>query len=133
MHYVRLFFQLPMIHLQDSTVYVATFGILISVIVFLLTRHFFSRNGKTDYMKKLEIANNEMLYSIRPLLVEKKVPSKEILVAVRFSTAKKYGVEQNDLYDEFSLTSDLVNETIANSFLTSDQKLEFCNLLQSIK
>jgi hypothetical protein len=122
-----------MIHLQDSTVYVATFGILISVIVFLLTRHFFSRHGKTDYMKKLEIANNEMLYSIRPLLVEKKVPSKEILVAVRFSTAKKYGVEQNDLYDEFSLTSDLINETIANSFLTSDQKLEFCNLLQSIK
>lgn len=122
-----------MIHLQDSTVYVAIFGIFVSLIVFLLTRHFFSRHGKTDYIKKLEIANNEMLYSIRPLLVEKKVPSKEILMAVRFSTAKKYGVEQNDLYDEFSLTSDLINETIANSFLTSDQKLEFCNLLQSIK
>ncbi|SFW46625.1 hypothetical protein [Chitinophaga sancti] len=122
-----------MIHLQDSTVYVAIFGILASLIVFLMTRHFFSKNGKTDYRKKLEIANNEMLYSIRPLLVEKKVPSKEILMAVRFSTAKKYGVEQNDLYDEFSLTSDLINETIANSFLTSDQKLEFCNLLQSIK
>ena len=122
-----------MIHLQDSTVYVAIFGVLASLIVFLLTRHFFSKNGKTDYIKKLEIANNEMLYSIRPLLVEKKVPSKEILMAVRFSTAKKYGVEQNDLYDEFSLTSDLINETIANSFLTSDQKLEFCNLLQSIK
>jgi hypothetical protein len=91
------------------------------------------RHGKTDYYKKLEVANNEMLYSIRPLLVEKKVPSKEILAAVRFSTAKKYGVLQTDLYDEFSMTSDLINETIANSFLTSDQKLEFCNLLQSIK
>lgn len=122
-----------MIHLQDSTVYVAIFGILLSLIVFLFTRHFFMKHGKTDYYKKLEVANNEMLYSIRPLLVEKKVPSKEILAAVRFSTAKKYGVQQNDLYDEFSMTSDLINETIANSFLTSDQKLEFCNLLQSIK
>ena len=131
--YYYAHFSLPMIHLQDSTIYVAIFGMLLSLIVFLLTRHFFQKHGKNDYAKKLEIANNEMLYSIRPLLVEKKVPSKEILVAVRFSTAKKYGVEQNDLYDEFSLTSDLINETIANSFLTSDQKLEFCNLLQSIK
>jgi hypothetical protein len=122
-----------MIYLQNSTVIAAIFGIMLSLIVFLVTRHFFSKDGKTDYLKKIEVANNEMLYSIRPLLVEKKVPSKEILMAVRFSTAKKYGVEQNDLYDEFSLTSDLINETIANSFLTSDQKLEFCILLQSIK
>lgn len=112
---------------------VAIFGLMMALIVFLFTRYYFSRSGKTDYLKKIEVANNEMLYSIRPLLVEKKVPSKEILMAVRFSTAKKYGVEQNDLYDEFSLTSDLINETIANSFLTSDEKLEFCSLLQAIK
>jgi hypothetical protein len=122
-----------MINLHDNTVLTAIFGVMLSLLVFLFTRQFFSKHGKTDYQKKIEIANNEMLYSIRPLLVEKKVPSKEILVAVRYSTAKKYGVEQNDLYDEFSLTSDLINETIANSFLTSDQKLEFCTLLQSIK
>lgn len=111
----------------------AILAAMLGLIVYLLTRQYFSKHGKTDYQKKIEIANNEMLYSIRPLLVEKKVPSKEILGAVRFSTAKKYGVEQNDLYDEFSLTSDLISETIANSFLTSDQKLEFCSLLQSIK
>lgn len=122
-----------MMHLPENTVYTATFGVLLSLIVYLITRQYFAKHGKSDYQKKIEIANNEMLYSIRPLLVEKKVPSKEILVAVRFSTAKKYGVEQNDLYDEFSLTSDLINETIANSFLTSDEKLEFCSLLQSIK
>jgi hypothetical protein len=122
-----------MMHLPDNTVFTAIFTVLLALIVYLITRQYFSKHGKTDYQKKIEIANNEMLYSIRPLLVEKKVPSKEILVAVRYSTAKKYGVEQNDLYDEFSLTSDLINETIANSFLTSDQKLEFCSLLQSIK
>lgn len=122
-----------MMHLPENTVFTAIFAVLLSLIVYLITRQYFSKHGKTDYQKKIEIANNEMLYSIRPLLVEKKVPSKEILVAVRYSTAKKYGVEQNDLYDEFSLTSDLINETIANSFLTSDQKLEFCSLLQSIK
>ena len=122
-----------MMHLPDNIIITVVFGLMLAIIVFLLTRHNFSRHGKTDYQKKIEIANNEMLYSIRPLLVEKKVPSKEILGAVRYSTAKKYGVEQNDLYDEFSLTSDLINETIANSFLTSDEKLEFCSLLQSIK
>lgn len=122
-----------MMHFPDNTVFTAIFGVLLSLIVYLFTRQYFSRHGKNDYQKKIEIANNEMLYSIRPLLVEKKVPSKEILAAVRYSTAKKYGVEQNDLYDEFSMTSDLINETIANTFLSSDQKLEFCSLLQSIK
>jgi hypothetical protein len=119
--------------LHDNTVLTAIIGLLFSLIVFLVTSYFFTKRDKTDYRKKIETANNEMLYSIRPLLVEKKVPSKDILVAVRFSTAKKYGVEQHDLYDEFSLTSDLINETIANVFLTSDEKLEFCNLLQAIK
>lgn len=122
-----------MLHLQENTILMAITGLLISLVVFLLTRHSFTKSDKNDYRKKIEIANNEMLYSIRPLLVEKKVPSKEILGAVRYSTAKKYGVEQTDLYDEFALTSDLINETIGNAFLSSDEKLEFCNLLQSIK
>jgi hypothetical protein len=121
-----------MLHLQENIILMAVVGILLSLIVFLLTRHSFSKSDKTEYKKRLEMANNEMLYSIRPLLAEKKVPSKDILSAVRHATAKKYGVRQEDLYDEFSLTSDLINETIANAFLTSDEKLEFCKLLQAI-
>lgn len=61
------------------------------------------------------------------------MPTKDILNAVRISIAKKYGVQQEDLYNEFSLSNDLISEIMGNSFLSSDQKLEFCELLQTMK
>lgn len=108
-------------------------GVISSLIVFFVTRYFFSKREKREYLQKVETANNEILYSIRPLVIEKNIPTKEILSAVRISTAKKYGVKQEDLYNEFSLSNDLINEIIGNSFLSSEQKLDFCKLLQTMK
>lgn len=108
-------------------------GIISSLIVFFVTRYFFSKREKREYLQKVETANNEILYSIRPLVIEKNIPTKDILSAVRISTAKKYGVKQEDLYNEFSLSNDLINEIMGNSFLSSEQKLDFCKLLQSMK
>lgn len=108
-------------------------GIISSLIVFFVTKYFFGKKERKEYVQKVETANNEILYSIRPLVIEKKIPTKEILTAIQISTAKKYGVLQSDLYDEFSLCYDLINEIMANSFLSSDQKLEFCALLQSMR
>ncbi|MBK8145047.1 MAG: hypothetical protein IPK62_08645 [Bacteroidetes bacterium] len=42
-------------------------------------------------------------------------------------------MKQEDLYNEFSLSNDLINEIMGNSFLSSEQKLEFCKLLQTMK
>lgn len=108
-------------------------GIISSLIVFSVTQYFFSKREKREYIQKTETANNEILYSIRPLVIEKKVPTKDILNAVRISTAKKYSVQQEDLYNEFSLSNDLINEIMGNSFLSSDQKIEVCELLQAMK
>lgn len=108
-------------------------GIISSLIVFFVTRYFFSKREKREYLQKLETANNEILYSIRPLVIEKRIPSKDILNAIRISTAKKYGVKQEDLYNEYSLSYELIKEIMGNSFLSSDQKIEFCNLLNSMK
>lgn len=108
-------------------------GIISSLIVFFVTRYFFSKREKREYIQKVETANNEILYSIRPLVIEKNIPTKDILSSVRISTAKKYRVKQEDLYNEFSLSNDLINEIMGNSFLSSDQKLDFCKLLQTMK
>ena len=108
-------------------------GIISSLIVFFVTRYFFEKREKREYLQKIETANNEILYSVRPLIIEKKIPSKEILSAIRISTAKKHGIKQEDLYNEFSLSNDLINEIMANSFLSSEQKIELSNLLQTLK
>jgi len=108
-------------------------GIISSLIVFFVTRYFFEKREKREYLQKIETANNEILYAVRPLIIEKKIPSKEILSAIKFSTAKKHGIKQEDLYNEYALSNDLINEIMANSFLSSDQKIELSNLLQTLK
>jgi hypothetical protein len=108
-------------------------GIVSSLIVFFVTRYFFNKREKKEYIQKIETANNEILYTIRPLIIEKKIPSKDILLAVKISTAKKHGVRHEDLYNEFSLSNDLINEIMGNSFLSSDQKIELSQLLQTMK
>lgn len=108
-------------------------GIISSLIVFFVTKYFFSKKENREYLQKIKTANNEILYSIRPLVIEKKLPTTEVMSAIRLSIAKKYGIKQEDLYNDFSLYNDLVTEIMGNSFLSSDQKLEFCDLLKQMK
>lgn len=108
-------------------------GIVSSLIVFFVTKYLFSKKENREYVQKIRTANNEILYSIRPLIIEKKLPSVEILSAIRISIAKKYGIKQEDLYNDFSLSNDLITEIMGNSFLSSEQKLEFCDLLNQMK
>lgn len=108
-------------------------GIVSSLIVFFVTKYLFSKKENREYVQKIRTANNEILYSIRPLIIEKKLPTVDILSAIRISIAKKYGIKQEDLYNDFSLSNDLITEIMGNSFLSSEQKLEFCDLLNQMK
>lgn len=107
-------------------------GIISSLIVFFVTRFFFTKKENREYLQKIETANNEILYSIRPLIIDKKVPSKEILQSIKSSISKKYGVQLKDLYSEHSLINDLIYEIMGNSFLTPEQKTDFCTFVQNI-
>lgn len=108
-------------------------GIISSLTVFFVTQYMFSRKENKEYNQKIETAKNEMLYSIRPLIIEKKIPSNEIFQAIRVATAKKYGVSPSDLFSEYSISNDLINEIMSNSFLSSEQKIELSELLSTIK
>ena len=108
-------------------------GVISSLIVFFVTKYLFSKKENKEYSQKIKTANNEILYSMRPLVIEKKLPTADIISAIKSSIAKKYGVKQDDLYDDLSLYNDLVAEIMANSFLSPEQKLEFCSLLVNIK
>lgn len=108
-------------------------GIISSLIVFFVTKYLFSKKENKEYQQKIKTANNEILYSIRPLVIEKKLPTEDIISAIKISIAKKYGIKQDDLYTDFSLYNDLVMEIMENSFLSSEQKLEFFELLKKMR
>ncbi len=108
-------------------------GIVSGLIVFLVTSKIFSRRENKEYLQKVRIANNELLYAIRPLVVEQKLPTLEIINSILVSTAKKYNVQIADLYKRIDIADDLTKEIMDNPFLNSESKLQYCKLTEDIK
>ncbi len=108
-------------------------GIISSLIVFFVTKYFFKKKENREYVQKIKLANNEILYAIRPLIIDKKTPLKESFSSLRVSVSNKYGVKLDDLYNHVSLSNDLIAEILENPFLTSEQKEDFCQLILQFK
>ena len=108
-------------------------SIISGFLVFFFTRKFFTEKQKREYNQKIRTANNEILYAIRPLIVEKTKPNLQILNSVFYSTARKYGVDLSDIYDTATLCYDLTNEIMSNSFLSSEQKIELTDLINAVR
>jgi hypothetical protein len=108
-------------------------GIISGILVTVVTRYLFSKREKREYLQRVETANNEVLYSIRPSIAEKVFPSLDVIDSVLVSTAKKYGLEKNDLYTVVTISNDVIKEIMANPFLSSQQKVEFCELVSNLR
>lgn len=108
-------------------------GIISGLVVFLITNKIFSRREDKEYMQKIEMANKELLYSIRPLIVGQNLPVQDLIDSIIFSTARKYGVEITDIYENEELAEDLTKEILDNPFLNSESKLKYCELTSKLK
>ena len=107
-------------------------GIVSGFIVTLITRYLFSRREQREYRQRVETANNEIIYAIRPSISEKAMPSHYMIDALLSATARKYGVNKTDLHSLHALSNELIKEVMDNTFLSSQQKLEFCEMIKSI-
>lgn len=108
-------------------------GIISSLIVFVMTQYFFERQNNREYLQKIKTANGEILWAVRSLIVEGKVPTREIYRAIKLSVASKYALDPEHLYNERTLFNDLVCEVTANSFLTTEQKTDYYSLLEALR
>ena len=88
-----------------------------------MTRAISNRKGNNEYLQRIKTANNEILYSVRPLVIDKRIPTSEIISAIRSSVSRRYGVRIEDLITDQSLYNDLVSEIMTNAFLSSEQKM----------
>ncbi|WP_421890038.1 hypothetical protein [Marinoscillum sp.] len=108
-------------------------GVISGLLVFLITRFLFSKKDNREYLMRLNSANTEILHSIRPLIVEEQYPTDEIIESIINSTAKKHSVRYFDLYDVDLIADDLTKEILDNSFLTSERKMKYCELVKEMK
>lgn len=108
-------------------------GVISSLIVFFITKFFLSKKENKEYEQKVWLATNEVVYAVRPLVIDKAIPANDVLAALRSAIAVKYGVKVSDVIGIKQLVSILVLEILSNSFLNSSQKNEYCNLLMTMK
>lgn len=108
-------------------------GVISSLIVFFITKFFLSKKENKEYEQKVRLATNEVVYAVRPLVIDKAIPANDVLAALRSAIAVKYGVKVSDVIGIKQLVSILVLEILSNSFLNSSQKNEYFNLLMTMK
>jgi len=108
-------------------------SLIVFIITFFISRLFLRKQQSKEYQQKIQSANNEIIFSTRPWIVEKKKPSPEIIESLYYSTAKKYSVLQNDLLSFPNLAKDLVKEIYDTPFLTHDQKIDFSIFINELK
>lgn len=108
-------------------------GVISLLIVFFITKFFLSKKENKEYEQKVRLATNEVVYAVRPLVIDKAILANDVLAALRSAIAVKYGVKVSDVIGIKQLVCILVLEILSNSFLNSSQKNEYCNLLMTMK
>lgn len=107
-------------------------GILSGLLVTIITRKFFESEDDKEYFQKLKLANNEVLYAIKPFIVDGEVPSKDIIFSLRVATARKHSVDLNDIASLAEISESLIKEVLDSSFISNAVKTEYCQKLSQL-
>lgn len=107
-------------------------GVLSGILVSAIFRLFFSGKDSREYVQKLQSANREIIYALRPGIAEGHVPDWQAVQSLINATARKYAVDQSDLYDPTQIGEELTKEIMDSSFISANTKQEYCNQLDSL-
>lgn len=108
-------------------------GVLSSLIVAVITRKIFSKRDDKEYFQKVQSADREVLYAIRPGISEGLIPNKEIIDHLIEATARKYSVEVSAMLNLAAISSELIKEVMDSSFISAQIKQDFCERLSTLK
>src|SRR6185312_1655389 len=90
-------------------------GIPSGLLVNWVSRKLLGKREDREYLQKTLIANREVIYAIRPGISEGHIPTYEVLTALINATARRYGVEPEDLYTPKTISEELVKEVMDSS------------------
>jgi hypothetical protein len=108
-------------------------GMVSGFAVFFITNLIISRRERQEIRQRIQLANSEVIHSMRSLVAEKVLLPVGLLDSVLSSTARKYAVNKEDLYGANGLADDIINEIMNNPFLSSQQKVDYCDFVSQHK
>lgn len=108
-------------------------GLIVTAASGLATRIFLNRREAKDYQRAVDLANAEIVRSVRPSISEKALPPRNVIKSVIAATGRKYGVDPKDVYGIAEVVDELVNEVMASSFISAQTKVDYCASLSTLK
>ncbi|ETO44880.1 hypothetical protein [Morganella sp. EGD-HP17] len=106
-------------------------GIVSSLATYWLSRLFFSNKDNKEYLQKTNSVNNEIIYALRLGISEGCLPKREVILRLIKATCRKKGVSVKDAYSYSEIIEDLTKEVMDSSFISSNNKMQYCDLLSS--
>ena len=107
-------------------------SILSGILISFISRKFFSRKDRREYDQKFQSANREIIYALRSGIAEGHVPDRRTVQFLINATARKYAVDESDLYDPTQIGEELTKEIMDSSFISANTKQEYCKQLDSL-
>jgi len=104
-------------------------GIVSGLITTWLARLLLARRESREYLQNVAAANREVVLAIRATIPEENLPSREVIEALRQSTARRLRVAVKDTLSRMEIVQELVKEVMDSSFLPSVKKAEYCAML----
>jgi hypothetical protein len=107
-------------------------GILSGAFVAFISQIIFSRRERSEYLRQVELANNEILFALKPGISEGAIPDEQLVGNLIAATARKYKINSQHAHGPKEIVEDLTKEILDSSFISSKTKLEFCKQLEPL-
>lgn len=112
------------------------FGVICSVlsgiVTIMLSRAILLPKDDREYSKRVTCANNEIVHHLRQGVSESINPNIKIIEIMISATARKYGLNEKDLYGVKKITEDLIKEVMGCPFVSASNKRNYCDSLLNI-
>jgi hypothetical protein len=106
---------------------------LISGLLVNLISKKFGLNSDKHYREKIDTANNEVIYALRPSIAEGAMPSQQIIESLTKATARKYALKPENLMSPDDFADSLIKEVMDSNFLSHEKKIEYCTEVLKLK
>jgi hypothetical protein len=100
--------------------------------VFVISGWIISKREGKEIRQRIQNANSEILQALRDLIPEKELPPPGVIDSMRNSKARKYAAKKQELASTRQLVDEIIAEIMSNPFLSSQHKLEYCQLALQI-
>jgi hypothetical protein len=107
-------------------------GTLSGLAVTFFSKKWLTKRDDKEFRQKVAIANQEILYAIRPCISESILPTKRVIIRVIVATARKYELEKRDLLTSVQVLQNLIKEVMDSSFISAKEKHRYCEMLSDL-